>query len=101
MRPSLANRKPVISYRNGFIACSLSRGRTDIPCWFWAHGVVALFLMIPTALLLIFGRRWKTTLAERSPISYLPSQIGRRRGNFLGLSEKFLQQITMRKPNLG
>src|SRR6266545_5546995 len=101
MRPSLANRNQEIFYRNGFIAFSLSHGRTDIPCWFWAHGVVALLIMIPTAQLLIFGRHWKTTLAERSPISYLPSQIGRRRGNFLGLSEKFLQQIPMRKPKLG
>jgi len=95
MRPPLANRKQEIFYRNGFIAFSLSHGRTDIPCWFWAHGVVALLLMIPTALLLIFGRLWKTILAERSPTSYLPSQIGRRRENFLGLSEIFLQRITM------
>src|SRR5262245_33382233 len=99
MRPLLANRKPEISYRNGFSEFSLSHSRTDIPCWFLAHGVVALSVMIHIALLLIFGRLCKTTLAERSPTSYLPSQIGRRRENFLGLSVMFLRQITMYKPN--
>src|SRR5262245_39350033 len=45
--------------------------------------------MIRTALLLIFGRLWKTTIAKRSPTSSLPSPIGRRRGNFLDLSVTF------------
>src|SRR5262249_36399989 len=48
--------------------------------------------MIRTALLLIFGRLWKPTIAERSRTSSLPSQIGRRRGNFLGLSVMCLLQ---------
>jgi hypothetical protein len=55
--------------------------------------VVALLIMIHTALLLIFGRLWRTTLAERSPTSYLPSQIGRQRGNSLGRSVMFLRRI--------
>ena len=53
--------------------------------------------MIHTALPLIFDRRWKPTLAEHSPTSSLPSQIGRRRGNFLGLSVMFLLQLAVHK----
>src|SRR5262249_15069256 len=64
---------------------------------FSAHGVVVLSRMIRTALLLIFGRLWKPTLAERSPTSSLPSQIGRRRGNFLGRSEMLLLQLAVHK----
>ena len=54
--PSLANREPEIFCRNEFIACSLSHGPTDTTRWCWAHGVVALSIMIRTGLLLIFGR---------------------------------------------
>jgi hypothetical protein len=51
--------------------------------------------MIRTALPSIFGTRWKMTSAERSPTSSLPSQIGRRRGDFWGLSVMFSLQATM------
>src|SRR5262249_50178808 len=88
----LANRNPETSYRNGFTAYSLSHGRTAIPRWCWAHGAVVLLRMMRTALLLIFVRLWKRTIAEHSPTSSLPSQIGRRRENFLGLSVMFLLQ---------
>src|SRR5262245_15537144 len=95
MHPSLANRKLETSYRNGFIACSLSHGHMDIPRSCWVHGVVALLRMIRTVRPRIFGRRWKTTIAGRSPTLSLASQIGRWRGNFLGLSVMFLLQRTM------
>src|SRR5262245_22352406 len=97
MLPSLVNRKPGISCRNGFIAYSLSHGPTDIPRWFSAHGAVVLSRMIRTALLLSFGRLWKTTITEHSPTSSLPSQIGRWRENFLGLSVMFLLQMPIHK----
>jgi hypothetical protein len=53
--------------------------------------------MIRTARLGIFVRPWKTTLAERSPKSSSPSQIGHQRGNFLGLSEMYLLQMPLHK----
>src|SRR5262249_37808543 len=101
MLPALANRKPGTSYRNAFIAYSRSHGRTDIPRWCWAHGAVVLSRMIRTGLLLIFGRLWKTTIAECSPTSSLQSQIGRRRGNFLGLSVMFLLQMAVHNASKG
>jgi hypothetical protein len=97
MRPSLASRKPETSYRNGCIVCLLSHGRMDMPRSCLAHGAVVLSRMIRTAPRWIFGRLWKTTIAEHAPLSSLPSQIGRRRGNFLGLSVMFLLQRTMHK----
>src|SRR5262245_50613131 len=97
MRPPLANRNPGISYRNEFIACSLSHGPTAILILFSAHGAVVLSRMIRTALLLIFGGLWKPTIAEHSPTSSLPSPIGRRRGNFLDRSVMFLLQMPMHK----
>src|SRR5262245_56504283 len=101
MRPPLANRKPGISYRNGFIAYSLSHGPTPILRSFSAHGVVVHSRMIHTALLLIFDGLWKRTLAERSPTSSLPSQIGRRRGSFLDRSVMFLLQLAVHNASKG
>ena len=95
MRQLLANRTPETSCRNGFIACSLLHSRTDIQRSCWADGVVVLLLMIRTALLWIFGRLWKTTLAERSPTSSLLSQIGHRRGDTLDRFVMFWLQMPM------
>src|SRR6266446_5392268 len=94
MRPPLVSQKPETSCRNGYIACSLLHRHTDILCSCWAHGAVVLSPMMPTVLLSIFGRLWKTILVEHSPTSSLPSPIGRRRGNFLGLFVTFLLQMT-------
>jgi uncharacterized protein (TIGR02452 family) len=41
-----------------------------------------------------FRQRWNTTFKERSPTSSLPSQIGRRRGHFLGLFVMCLLHMT-------
>ena len=92
--PVLANRKLETSYRSGFIACSLLHRLSDMPRSCWAHGVVALLRMIRTVLPGIFDRRWKMISAGRSPTSSLPSQIGRRRGSFLGLSVMLLPPRT-------
>ena len=62
----------------------------DIPPLFLVHGAAVLLRTILTVLLPILGMLWKTTFAERSLTSCLPSQIGRRRGNSLGLSVMFL-----------
>ena len=86
MRPTLANRKLETSYTSGFIACSLLHRRSDMPPSCLALGVVELLEITRSVLPRIFGRRWKTISAGRSPTSSLPSQIGRRRGSFLGLS---------------
>src|SRR5215467_6549850 len=94
MRPPLVIRKPETSCSDGCFACSLSQVRTDIPRSFSAHGAVVLSGMIRTARPWIFGRLWKTTIAECSPTSSLRSQIGRRRGDSLGLSAMFLLYMT-------
>jgi len=90
----LASRRPGTSCSDGFIACSLSHGRTDTRRWFSAHAVPSR--MTRSALPLISGRLWKATIVERSPRSCSPSQTGRRRENFLGLSVMFLPQMIMR-----
>src|SRR5262245_29809794 len=89
MRQQSANRNPVTCCKDGFTGYSRSQKVSAIRHLFSAHGVVVLSLMIRTALLLISGRLWKTTITERSPTSSLQSQIGRRRGNFLDLSVTF------------
>lgn len=80
--------------QNGSFACSRSHGRTDMPHSCWAPGVVVRLRLIRTARRGIFGRRWNTTFKERSPTSSLPSQIGRRRGHFLGLFVMCLLHMT-------
>ena len=95
LRPSLVNREPETSCRNEFIACSQSHGHTIILRSFLALGVAALLPMTLIAPLSIFGGLSKTTLAERFPTLSLRSQIGRRKGNFSGLSVMFLLKMPL------
>src|SRR5262245_17589775 len=93
MRLRLDSQNPETYYNDGFIVCWLLHGPTDIRRLFSAHGAAALSPMIPIAPPSIFGKLWKMNSTERFPTWCLRSQIGRRKGNFLGLSVRFSPQL--------
>src|SRR5262245_3017077 len=93
MRLRLDSQKPETYYNDGFIVCWLLHGPTDIRRLFSAHGVAALSPMIPIVPPSIFGKLWKINSTERFPTWCLQSRIGRRKGNFLGLSVRFSPQL--------
>src|SRR5712691_4666121 len=97
----LGNRRPGICYRSESIAFSPSHRHTDIRCSSWEHGAVVLSPMTLAAPQPISGTRWKTTSVGCFPKSYLPSQIGPQRGEFLGHSAvcSLSRQMSDKKTN--